>query len=211
MWAYRVTGPLRFQRISVARPTRRDLVDGEVIVRLRVGGICGSDLPEARGLVPIRTPASGLGLLHEIVGDVVRSADDRVQVGQRVVGWVKDQHGLSEYVIAAERQLLAVPAGLVANVPVNAATPSSGRPRRPIPASLSQSSRRGTAPSCSDSSDQIPANKSGVVRVGSIRAVMNREYDATTTSTGSGPAPPAPRGTTAAGNHRSHCAWSPGS
>ena len=31
-------------------------------------------------------------------------------MGQRVVGWVKDEHGLSEYVIAARAsQLLAVP------------------------------------------------------------------------------------------------------
>ena len=109
MWAYRATGPLRFERILAPRPSPKDLVDGDVIVRLRVGGICGSDLPEARGLMPTRTPASGLGPLHEIVGDVVHSTGDRVQVGQRVVGWVKDQHGLSEYVIAAEHQLLAVP------------------------------------------------------------------------------------------------------
>ncbi len=110
MWAYRATGPLSFERSSVARPAPADLVDGDVIVQLRVGGICGSDLSEARGLMPTRTPASGLGPLHEIVGDVVYSTSDRVQVGQRVVGWVKDQHGLSEYVIATERQLLAVPA-----------------------------------------------------------------------------------------------------
>lgn len=112
MWAYRATGPLSFERITVARPTADDLVAGDVIVRPRIGGICGSDLPEARGLMPTRTPASGLGPLHEIVGDVVHSTGDRVQVGDRVVGWVKDQHGLSEYVIAAERQLLAVPEGV---------------------------------------------------------------------------------------------------
>ena len=109
MWAYRLTGPLQFEGVSVARPTPDDLVDGDVIVRLRVGGICGSDLPEARGLVPTRTPASGLGPLHEIVGDVVFSSGDRVRAGERVVGWVKDQHGLSEDVIAHESRLLVVP------------------------------------------------------------------------------------------------------
>ena len=61
---------------------------------------------------------------------------------------------------------------LVASVPVNPATPSARRPPRPMPASLSQTSRRGTAPSCSASSYQIPASRSGVVRDGSIRAVM---------------------------------------
>lgn len=109
MWAYRLTGPLQFEGVSVARPTPDDLVDGDVIVRLRVGGICGSDLPEARGLVPTRTPASGLGPLHEIVGDVVFSSGDRVRAGERVVGWVKDQHGLSEEMIAHESRLLVVP------------------------------------------------------------------------------------------------------
>ena len=109
MWAYRLSGPLQFERIDVARPTPDDLIDGDVIVRLRVGGICGSDLPEARGLVPTRTPASGLGPLHEMVGDVVFSTADRIPAGQRVVGWVRDQHGLSEYVVATGYQLLAVP------------------------------------------------------------------------------------------------------
>jgi L-iditol 2-dehydrogenase len=109
MWAYRASGPLAFERISVPRPDPADLVDGDVIVRLRVGGICGSDLPEARGLVPTRTPMSGLGPLHEIVGDVVVSTGTRIRVGQRVVGWVRDQHGLSEDVVAEESRLLVVP------------------------------------------------------------------------------------------------------
>ena len=109
MWAYRLIGPLRFERISVARPTPDDLPTGEVIVRLRVGGICGSDLPEARGLVQTRTPASGLGPLHEIVGDVIASAGDRIRVGQRVVGWVRDEHGLSQDAIAEQSRLQVVP------------------------------------------------------------------------------------------------------
>lgn len=111
MWAYRAAGPLTFARITVPRPTPGDLVAGDVIVRLRVGGICGSDLSEARGLMPTRTPASGLGPLHEIVGDVVVATGDRLRVGDRVVGWVKDQHGLSEDVVARESWLLAVPDG----------------------------------------------------------------------------------------------------
>jgi hypothetical protein len=89
-------------------------------------------------------------------------------------------------------------------VPVNAATPAASRPPRPIPDSLSQTSRRGTAPSCSPSSNHIPASKSGVARVGSIRPVMNLENEATITSTGGDPDCPAPSGTRTGGNHRSH-------
>ncbi len=59
MDAYRLVAPLRFERFEAPEPRPGDLVDGEAVVRLRVGGICGSDLPEARGLMPTRTPASG--------------------------------------------------------------------------------------------------------------------------------------------------------
>ena len=97
---------------------------------------------------------------------------------------------------------------LVASVPVNAPTPSARRPPRPMPASLSQISRRGTRPSCWISSHD-PSSRSWVLRVGSIRPVMNREYAATITSTGSSAAEPSSSGIRFGGNHRSHCAASP--
>ena len=109
MWAYRLVAPLQFERVEFDRPLPDDLRDGEVVVRLHTAGICGSDLPEARGLMPTRTPASGLGPLHEFVGDVVHPSGDRLRVGDRVVGWVLDQHGLSEQVVAAESELCVVP------------------------------------------------------------------------------------------------------
>jgi hypothetical protein len=78
----------------------------------------------------------------------------------------------------------------VARVPQNPAT-SASLPRRPIPVSLSHSSRFGIAPSCSHNSDHSPASGSGVVGDGTIRAVMNRENDATITNTGAYPTCPA--------------------
>ena len=74
-----------------------------------------------------------------------------------------------------------------------------------MPLSLSQTSRFGTAPSCSDSSDHIPASRSGVIRDGNMRAVMNRENAGTITSTGGEPTYPDPSGVAAGENHRSHC------
>ena len=94
----------------------------------------------------------------------------------------------------------------VANAPQNADTPSASLLRRPMPASLSQTKRRGTASNWPESSDHMPASRSGVVRDGSITAVMNREKDATITSTGGDPTRPSPRGTSTGGNHKSHCA-----
>jgi hypothetical protein len=99
---------------------------------------------------------------------------------------------------------------VVANVPVNAATPSACRVPRPMPVSLSQINRRGTRPS-STSSAHIPSSKSWVARVGIIRPTMKREYAAVITRTGSSLAVPSSSGILRGGNHRSHCAASPGS
>jgi hypothetical protein len=97
----------------------------------------------------------------------------------------------------------------VASVPVNAATPSASFPPRPIPVSLSQISRRGTRPSARISSHD-PSSRSSVVRVGIIRPVVNRECAAVITSTGSSGVLPSSSGIRPGGNHRSHCAASPG-
>jgi hypothetical protein len=52
-----------------------------------------------------------------------------------------------------------------------------------MPVSLSQISRRGTAPS-DPSNSHIPASRSPVIRDGIIRAMMNRECEDTITNTG---------------------------
>ena len=78
-----------------------------------------------------------------------------------------------------------------------------------MPGSLSQISRRGTRPSCWISS-QDPNNRSSVFRVGIIRAVMNRECAAVITSTGNSLVVPSSSGILRGGNHKSHCAASPG-
>ena len=97
----------------------------------------------------------------------------------------------------------------MANVPQNSATPAASRPRRPIPDSLSQINRRGTRPNPSIN-DHVPNNRSGVWRVGNIRPQMNRECAGTITSTGNNAVVPSSSGIRFGGNHKSHCAASPG-
>ena len=98
---------------------------------------------------------------------------------------------------------------LVARVPMNEATPSARRWPRPMPGSLSQINRRGTRPSCWISSHD-PNSRSSVFRVGIIRPVTNRECAAVITRTGSNLAVPSSSGILRGGNHKSHCAASPG-
>lgn len=97
-----------------------------------------------------------------------------------------------------------------ANVPMNDATPSARLGPRPIPGSLSQMNRRGTALICCNSS-QDPSSRSSVLRVGIIRPAMNRECAAVITNTGNSFAVLSSSGIFLGGNHRSHCAASPGS
>ena len=93
MWAYAVTTPGRLERIDAPVP---EPGPEQVLVRLRAGGICGSDLPSFLGR---RNPfVDNLGApgypLHEVVGTVVGAP------GARVVGWADGHHGLAECFLA---------------------------------------------------------------------------------------------------------------
>lgn len=54
---------------------------GEALLKLRLGGICSTDLEMVRGYYPFRGVPG-----HEFVGEVVSAPDDRFTAGQRVVG-----------------------------------------------------------------------------------------------------------------------------
>jgi len=71
---------------EVAAPTRGD----EALIRVRVSGICGTDLELARGYYPFT------GIIgHEFVGDVVASPDP-TWIGARVVGEINADCGVCE-------------------------------------------------------------------------------------------------------------------
>lgn len=106
MWAHQLTAPRTFSRIEVARPGAGDLADGEVLLRVLAGAICGSDLPVFHGLRTLKqrddpwadnVPGSPM---HEVVGEVLASRHDRHQVGDTVVGWASGLNGLAEFSIS---------------------------------------------------------------------------------------------------------------
>jgi L-iditol 2-dehydrogenase len=107
MWARRLAGPGTFERITVSAPSADDLADGQVLLRVLAGGICGSDIPYFRGAHPL-PDVDGLGRysaelpgypMHEVVGEVLGSRHRDVAVGSRVVGWARGMNGLAELVI----------------------------------------------------------------------------------------------------------------
>lgn len=101
MWALRQPAPFDFEQLDVPEPDAP--APGEVLLRFRLGGICGSDLTAFAGVRNRDNPQFGrLGApLHELVADVTASTVDRPRVGDRVVGTV---------VPAGLRELQNVPA-----------------------------------------------------------------------------------------------------
>lgn len=106
-WAFALAGPGRLERIDVPRPSPERLRAGQVLLRVAAGGICGSDAPYFLGATnrwaaEDAGPGSSPGFpLHEVVGEVVASADPDpdLAVGRMVVGWASSFDGLAEYVI----------------------------------------------------------------------------------------------------------------
>jgi L-iditol 2-dehydrogenase len=104
MWAQTLIAPGRFIRGEVPAPQLTPQRRDQVLLRVLAGGICGSDLPLFRGLVPLQA-AARVGApgypMHEVVGEVLRSQDARFAPGERVVGWVGDMAGLCEQVVVS--------------------------------------------------------------------------------------------------------------
>lgn len=108
MWAYRLNGPMSFERLDVDAPTENDLPDDQVIMRFLSGGICGSDIPRCWNGQPSDDPDQIGRSLHEIVGEVIATSSD-LPVGSRVVGWVSHQHGLRELIVSKANELIPAP------------------------------------------------------------------------------------------------------
>lgn len=107
MWAYRLSGPRRFEALELPKPAASDLADGQVLLKFRAAAICGSDLPRFLGKVDPDLPWNGEpGFpLHEIVAEVVQSKAPEFRIGDRVVGIAERHRGLQEYFPNAARLL----------------------------------------------------------------------------------------------------------
>ena len=105
MWAYRLTAARQLDLVEVPTPRGDRLRPGEVLLRTRTGGICGSDAPKFAGLTGV---PGRLGYpLHEVVGEVVASRCAEVVVGAQVVGWAAASDGMAEYVTTYGDQVYA--------------------------------------------------------------------------------------------------------
>lgn len=110
MWAKHVDRPRHVAGIEVEQPTAADLGDGDVLLRFRAGGLCGSDGPFYRGNANPWLGGDGLHPgtpMHEIVGEVVASRSEHHDAGSMVVGWADGWNALQEYVVVRGESVFA--------------------------------------------------------------------------------------------------------
>lgn len=112
MWSYRIVAPYQFERSSIPDTTPDALADGQVLLRFLAAGVCGSDMPAfrgVRGLLPGDHGRSGAEKdgfpIHEVVGEVIASRNDRHRTGDRLVGWASGFDGLMERVVTDGNQV----------------------------------------------------------------------------------------------------------
>jgi L-iditol 2-dehydrogenase len=109
VWAYRLTGPGFVSRYERA-DDERELGPGQVRLRFRVAGLCGSDMPKLNGIIVRKgTPANDYAPIHEMVGEVIESASSELHVGQRVVGSGGGANGLCELHVESDQKFIPVP------------------------------------------------------------------------------------------------------
>jgi threonine dehydrogenase-like Zn-dependent dehydrogenase len=112
-----LVGPSTFSFAPSPAWDASSLQPGEALVRVRAGGICGSDLPFFRG-APVPAYAGGTEVpvgypMHEIVGELVGVGPDTdaPPVGSIVVGWATRFDGLADLVVTDAGSLAQCPDG----------------------------------------------------------------------------------------------------
>jgi threonine dehydrogenase-like Zn-dependent dehydrogenase len=115
MLAGQITGIRRLEMIEIPIPETKE---GEMLVQLEVGSICGSDLPyflfdkSHPALAGASTPLPPTLSLHELVGFVAQSRSKQFKEGDRVLALPVIPHtGLAEYFVSSDDRAVVLPGG----------------------------------------------------------------------------------------------------
>ncbi|AYY12616.1 alcohol dehydrogenase [Actinobacteria bacterium YIM 96077] len=112
MKAFQLSAPGQLRPVPAPVPDAGQLAGDDVLVRILAASVCGSDIPHfvhgarADSIASAGRDAPPPGFpLHEIVGEVVASADPDLAPGDRVVGWASGDDGLAELVVTGGAHL----------------------------------------------------------------------------------------------------------
>jgi threonine dehydrogenase-like Zn-dependent dehydrogenase len=113
MMAGQIVGERRLEMIEIPIP---DIGEGEFLVKLQVGSICGSDLPyflfdtSHPALAGASAPLPPTLSLHELLGVVVQSRSPQFKEADRVLALPTIQHrGLAEYFVSSDDRAVLLP------------------------------------------------------------------------------------------------------
>lgn len=123
MWAQKLVGPREFRLVDVPMLTADDAGEGEVLLRVLAGGVCGSDLPAFAGAESTYGSQAGVDArpgfpMHEVVGEVLASRDRHISVGSLVVGWDTGFAALAERTVTRGSDLAEFDQALAPHVAV---------------------------------------------------------------------------------------------
>jgi len=115
MLAGQIVGKRRLEIIETPLP---EIDQGEMLVQLEVGSICGSDLPyflldtTHPLLSGISVPLPATLSLHELTGVVAQSKTERFKEGDRVLALPTIPHmGLAQFFVSSDDRAVALPEG----------------------------------------------------------------------------------------------------
>jgi len=115
MLAGQITGKRQLEMIEIPIP---EIEKGEILVRLQVGSICGSDLPyflfdtSHPFLTGASAPLPPMLSLHELAGFVARSRSERFHEGDRILALPTIPHrGLAHYFVSSDDRAVPLPDG----------------------------------------------------------------------------------------------------
>jgi len=115
MLAGQIAGKRRLEMVKIPIP---DIEVGEILIKLQLGSICGSDLPyflfdtSHPALSGVSAPLPPMLSLHELVGCVAHSRSERFREGDRVLALPTIPHrGLAEYFVSSDDRAITLPEG----------------------------------------------------------------------------------------------------
>jgi threonine 3-dehydrogenase len=123
MLAGQITGSRCLEMLEIPIP---EIENGEMLVQLHVGSICGSDLPyflfdtSHPALTGASAPLPPTLSLHELFGVVTQSRNEQFSEGDRVLALPTIQHrGLAEYFVSSDDRAVLLPNGHVNHLVVS--------------------------------------------------------------------------------------------
>lgn len=108
MKAARITEPTKIEIVKVEKP---EVKEGQILVKNRIAGICGSDMPAFLHERPMEYPLEPGVPGHECIGAVAQTRCKEYKEGDEVLALPMGTRGFAEYFTSSPSRTVRLPAG----------------------------------------------------------------------------------------------------